>query len=435
MPASKEAATANLFEIYSNSNGKSVDVRTGAPRIEYRESMIDHTIRISAAIVDTGNASSADNSVGKTISASEALKLQGCEKVLFKYTDAAGNVLDFSKDNSLRLSHKNFETKTFKGSSFIAQIVSKEFFDNKLLENRVTRRYSGKISESVKTILQQDLKTDKTVYCSETLNKFSDFGLRKTPFDVILELQQISIPNVSKARKNTAGYFFWQTSKGFHFKSADEIFNATPVKKYIYNFKVDREIPAGYDDKILDLSAKRIIDAERQLDYGAFGSVTETFNYATQQYKKDEPLIAENIDKVLAGKDLPNYGEYSKKPTNFFASPEAIGMAYGTGDSIDKQLEKSKEENFSVSETISQAIQNYRQRLNFMTEITIPGDFSLHAGDIIQCDLPELATEKTPVRSPKDSGIYMILELCHYISPTQTYTGLVLVRDSFGVKV
>ncbi len=81
MPGSKEAATANLFEIYSNSNGKSVDVRTGSPRIEYRESMIDHTIRISAAIVDTGNASSSvDNSVGKTISASEALKLQGCEK-------------------------------------------------------------------------------------------------------------------------------------------------------------------------------------------------------------------------------------------------------------------------------------------------------------------------------------------------------------------
>ena len=110
-------------------------------------------------------------------------------------------------------------------------------------------------------------------------------------------------------------------------------------------------------------------------------------------------------------------------------------MAYGTGDPIKQQLDKSKEENFNVSETIAQAMQNYRQRLNFMYEAIIPGDFSLHAGDIIQCDVPELSDKTTPVRSPKDSGIYMILELCHYISPTKTYTGLVLVKDSFGVKV
>jgi len=46
-----------------------------------------------------------------------------------------------------------------------------------------------------------------------------------------------------------------------------------------------------------------------------------------------------------------------------------------------------------------------------------------------------LSSKTTLKESPLDSGIYMILELCHYISPTKTYTGLVLVRDSFGVNV
>ena len=423
MPGSKEASTANLFEISSNTGGSSFDVRTGAPRIEYRESMIDHTIRISAAVIDTGQSG---------LSAAEALKLQGGEKVSFKYTDAVGNVLDFSDGNSLRLSHKNFETRSFKSSSFIAQIVSKEFLDNKLLKNRVTKRYSGKISKTVESILKDDLKTDKKLDISETLNTFSDFGLRKEPFEVILELQPIAIPTVGG---KTAGFFFWQTAKGFHFKSADEIFKGKPIKKYIYNFKVDEEIPAGYDDKILDANAVRVADVEKQLDYSAFGSVTETFDFTKFVYEKNSPLIAEDAGKVLAGLDLPDYTEYTKQPTNFFASPKSIGMAYGTGDSVEQQLKKSKEENFNVSETIGQSIQNYRQRLNFMTEIKIPADFSLHAGDIIQCDLPELSTKDTPIRSPKDSGIYMILELCHYISPTQTYTGLSLVRDSFGVKV
>jgi hypothetical protein len=425
MSGSKIAATANIFEISSNSDGSSFDVRSGSPRIEYRESMIDDTVRLSIAIVDTGQSG---------LSAAESLKLQGGEKVKFKYTDGAGNSLDFSDGNSLRLSHKTFESRSFKSSSFIAQIVSKEFLDNKLLETRVLKRYSGKISETVRSILIDDLKTNKNLDISETVNKVSDFGLRREPYEVILELQQIAIPTINKPGK-TAGFFFWQTAKGFHFKSADEIFNGKPTKKYIYNFKVDDKIPAGYTDKLLDFKAKRVIDIEKQLDYGAFGTVTETFNYASQEYKKDSPLLADNTSKVLAGKEIPNYGEYAQKTSVFFATSEAIGMAYGTGDSIEQQLNKSKEENFNVSETIAQAIQNYRQRLNFMYEAIIPGDFSLHAGDIVQCDVPELSDKTTPTRSPRDSGIYMILELCHYISPTQTYTGLVLVRDSFGVKV
>jgi hypothetical protein len=426
MSGSKEAATANLFEIISNSGGKSFDVRTGAPRIEYRESMIDDTIRLSVAVVDTGQSG---------LSAAEALKLQGGEKVKFKYTDGAGNSLDFSNGDWLRLSHKTFETRSFKSSSFIAQIVAKEFLDNKLLDKRVLRRYSGKISETVRTILKDDLKTNKNISIGETVNSFADYGLRREPYEVILELQQIAIPNVKGSKGKTAGFFFWQTAKGFHFKSADEIFNGKPTKKYVYNFKVDDQIPAGYTDKLLDFKAKRVIDVEKQLDFGAFGTVTETFNYASQVFKKDAPLLADSSSKILAGKEIPNYGEYFQKPSAYYATPEAIGMAYGTGDSISKQLEKSKEENFNVSETIAQAMQNYRQRLNFMYEARIPGDFSLQAGDIIQCDVPELSDKTTPIRSPKDSGIYMILELCHYISPTQTYTGLVLVRDSFGVKV
>ena len=120
MPGSKEAATANLFEISSNSGGSSFDVRTGAPRIEYRESMIDDTIRIGVAIVDAA---------GSGLSAAEALKLQGGEKVSFKYTDGAGNILDFSDENSLRLSHKSLEVKSFKSSSFIAPVATPAWFE------------------------------------------------------------------------------------------------------------------------------------------------------------------------------------------------------------------------------------------------------------------------------------------------------------------
>ena len=48
-------------------------------------------------------------------------------------------------------------------------------------------------------------------------------------------------------------------------------------------------------------------------------------------------------------------------------------------------------------------------------EIVIEADLSLHAGDLIFCDFPELSTKKT-LRESRDrsSGIYMIADLCHY---------------------
>ncbi len=430
MTGSKEATTENIFEIYSNSGNLAYSMSAGTPRIEYRESMIDHTIRINAAIVDSAQSG---------CSAAEALKLQGGEKVIFKYTDGAGNSLDFTNENALKLSNNSFQVKSFNSSSFIAQVVSKEFLDNKLLKNRVTKRYSGKISNTVESILKDDLKTDKKLNISKTVNTFSDYGLRREPFEVILELQQMAIPDLPREKRKTAGFFFWQTSKGFYFKSPDEIFDGKPIKKYIYNFQVNtEELPGGgyYDDKILDVNLIRVSDVEKQLDSGATGTVTDNFDLIKFAYSQDAPVIGDGTGKVLSGDKFFNFGgEYTNNPTNFFQVNIANGMAYGTGDPIEMQLMKSKEENFSVSETIGQAVQNYRQRLNFMTEIKIPGDFSLQAGDIIQCDLPELCSKATPDISPKDSGIYMILELCHYISPTQTYTGLSLVRDSFGVKV
>jgi hypothetical protein len=73
----------------------------------------------------------------------------------------------------------------------------------------------------------------------------------------------------------------------------------------------------------------------------------------------------------------------------------------------------------------------YNQLYSIKTTITIPGDFSLHAGDAIFIDAPELATETKDV-SKENGGLYIIADLCHYISPKETYTKLNLVRDSFG---
>ena len=64
--------------------------------------------------------------------------------------------------------------------------------------------------------------------------------------------------------------------------------------------------------------------------------------------------------------------------------------------------------------------------------ITISGDFSLRAGDAIFLDVPKLESEQTTTVDPTDGGLYIITDLCHYITVKESYTKLSLARDSYG---
>ena len=87
------------------------------------------------------------------------------------------------------------------------------------------------------------------------------------------------------------------------------------------------------------------------------------------------------------------------------------------------------------ADILNQAIRRYNQMFQQQMSITIGGDFELHAGDAIFVDAPDLQTDTSNDEVNKESGgLYIIADLCHYITPKETYTKLNLVRDTFGRK-
>ena len=60
----------NKFEIKSNVDGKTVDLRSGASIIEYRESVFMPHVEITAFINDTGNTVAADDGSGAGVALS-----------------------------------------------------------------------------------------------------------------------------------------------------------------------------------------------------------------------------------------------------------------------------------------------------------------------------------------------------------------------------
>ena len=170
-------------------------------------------------------------------------------------------------------------------------IVSKEAFDNTLLKNRCNNKFSGRISDIARAIIRENLKSPKwqSMNTDETLNDYHAWGEDRTPFEMLLDMQLLAIPNIQTskgktARGDTAGYLFWQTATGYQFKSLDKLFDLTDktVPRYIENSKGDESVPFGYDGKILWSNMSKSVDALQQFETGAWASQVHVFNEVTK---------------------------------------------------------------------------------------------------------------------------------------------------------
>lgn len=424
-----EPSFIDKIDIVSNKNqSKNVSVAGGTIRLMYYESILQDSIKATITFADTGN--SIDN---KTVI--EGLPMVGQEKVFLKFRDNNEQTLNLVLYINKVTPLADDTTK----SMVQIDLASKEFIMNEKV--RLNTRFDGKISDHIKKILtdQNYLGTEKNVDIEETSNNYNFIGNNKKPYYAMNWLSKRAVPNLPDAKGNTAGYFFFETSEGFKFKSIDSMLSQEKKKSIIYNQTPDSRganIPAGYDVKALDYSKDNRVDVQEKLKMGAFSTRTVLFDPFNCYYEVITPNAKEKEKSLkLAGKELPVLNpEFNKEGANKeFSRTTYMLLDKGTlpvGDSK-QQIEKSTEENFDPKNILNQAIMRYNQLYSIKTTITIPGDFSLHAGDVVFIDVPELAPETKEV-SKENGGLYIIADLCHYISTKETYTKLNLVRDSFG---
>ena len=251
-----------------------------------------------------------------------------------------------------------------------------------------------------------------------------------------LDVQKVSVHE----QLDSAGFLFWETSRGYNFKSLDNMFDTKDkvIKQFEETgFASDRVSP-GFDGKILRSSFVLINDMLKQFEEGVYNAELDLFDllgkddrFQTQERKtpgNGEPNEKQNI---IAGNIYPVLSEeYREKPTADLHRTKDDGQKVLS----DGSLSDVNDVSFDIVKTSLQSLQNYRQKFSSSLNIVIDADLSLNAGDLVFCKFAETASVPFPEGSRKNSGIYMIADLCHYSTPTQAYTGLNLVRDSYGVK-
>ena len=424
-----QPATISKADVVSNSDPeKTASLVNGIIRLTYFESILQDSIKASIVFGDAGNTVDEKSAV-------EGLPIVGTEDFKLEMKD--------NNDEKLKVNMVvNSMTPLYEDGSknvINLNLVSEEFLRNEMGESRCRSRFNGNISDNIEKIFKDRLKTKKPLDIERTSNDYNFLGNGRKPYYILNILSKQSIPEGGE--DGSAGFLFFETADGYQFKSIDKLFDKQQKKSYIFNNSTDAKegIPAGYDGKILQHQADSSINVQSKMNMGAYKTKLVMFDPYNCKYVVDEKTADEAVKKKkvkLAGKGLPVFNEKFKTPTKDFTRTTFMMIDSGTlpSGATEEQIKENQKDNFKAAQTLNQAIRRYNQLFSSMMQITIAGDFSLHAGDVIFVDIFSVKGEKDDTVNKESGGLYIIADLCHYVDSAGTYTKLNLARDSFGRK-
>ena len=433
-----QAGSVDRFQITSNdSAAESKDLSPVVSEFRYYENILSNNITATAVISETGfETDGTTTTTGQgTV---DGLPIRGGERTDIVVRDDYNNIMDFR--NGLYVNRVRNSDPGSQKDVYFLDFSSRESFSNE--KTRVTKRYDGKISQHVEDILTQVLQTNNRIDIDETAVDYNFIGNSRKPFKVCTWLASKAIPQSTPGGGRTgsgiggaAGYVFYQTRDTFHFKSIDMLFKQEPRRKYIYNTGAK---VVGYDANIINYRIDRDVDVKESLTLGTYNNRTlffdpVSFNYTVRNYD-----IANQKDKIdTAGR---NFGadlvaeQFRNSPSRLMTSTLDVGIL-PQGINSTAQLEnwknRPKQPNYDAPNSMVQSIMRYNQLFTIQTNVIIPGDFSIRAGDLVECTFQKLDGSPVKEINREASGIYMVANVCHKVTSSDTETSLGLVRDSY----
>lgn len=386
----------------------------------YYESLLSPCITANFDYIDTGNTAVSpriDDPQQRLGTLRSALPLRGNEKVTFKFTNSLGS-LEFTK-NHLVVDGGTIVGQESQREGLIIRLLSPLYSIN--LKTRIQEKYYNNISDSARKIIEEKLRVPKDrIHIDRSKNSYAFTGSNRHPFDILLDIAGKSVsPN------GEPGYFIYETKSGLKFKSIDSLISQEPKATYIYNqvFTSDLEN---------DSNAFRILTPPIKKEQSISSSLRSGMYSALFRFMfEDDQVTREQLYKINT-----NQNSLGKRTVEFdsslIESPSRLYTVFVPKGMMEKGIKNIT--NNSPADYLARAVMRYNLLFVQTLDILIPCNPNLEAGDIINCKFEKITTESKvpgPIDIPQ-SGKYLILNLCHYYSPTNSYTSLTLVRDTYG---
>lgn len=292
--------------------------------------------------------------------------------------------------------------------------------------------YEGKISDFIKTF-------PNFVEVEETEGSYRYVPTGETFFDTVKILGR----EAKSLQHRSSSYIFYELSDGYRFITLESLFNKPTAKKYYYLIgNVDREIPQ--DVIISKLEQVKSADLVEGMESGLYGNTTsaidplrKVFNSKTFNY-----FSRRSNDGFNATKHIPQAPSLLQSRRSSFAfGSETAHEKYFVSDLNDvagipyiKEYDPEAEtfvrhrHQFAGVETSLRS-----QAKSIKYQISVPGDSSRHAGDIIEILFPEPdATKSSLYQYDKYlAGRFLVTGVQHLYQTNKEYvTVMECVKDS-----
>ena len=441
-------------------NGKIINIQKLIQEFNIYESIDSSSVTGTIFIVD------ASNQIG-------SLPIQGTERIMFKLstpgTSLPEDIIDASELTGHPMYVYSISDRVQLNQSTISYVLhfgSREFVRN--LRTKVSKSYSGRIDDMVKQILSEKngLDTRKNIYYQPTRNSDKIVIPNLPPLKAVSMLAKRALPDGSKS----AGYHFYETTKGFHFRSWESMCShygrvpRIPVQKFHYVLKniTDDNLVDNPDPEKLDTSDKLMHDMQSVETFkivqnfhntavntysGTYGHRVITHNlfnksynindyhyhnqynefihadFSTKDSSTDEKFSVVDSAVDFDDKGVSDYPEsrVSLVPTTQFLHNEETG-SYGTDVAQDGVLDASRIAQINqigASTTI---------------ELTVKGQTFIQPGDVVLFDLRPVEKDGiTAGRKPYDpqySGRYIVCSIRHKVDANSYKMILVIKKDS-----
>ena len=431
-----QAANYEEFIIESNDGSRDVDLRFGVISFQYFEDVFSPTVTARVLVQSSGGGDIEDfKGVGGTKALLQGLPIIGGERVSIKVKTVVGDGIDLTED-PLYVGGVSEIMADGDREVFTLNLVSRSAITNET--SRVTKKYptTQKIDISVKQIAEEFLKIelpeDNIDSCK---NQYGFIGNLRKPFTVLTWLAGKAIPASGK-KDSTAGYFFYQTLDGHYFKSIDELIKQEPYAEYKEDTVAKSALESGVKEtatKIMSYTFKQNTNILEKLRTGAFSSHNVffdplTFEFPQFTYKLKE--FAEQMEVMGEPPELPPIEAGSSESLGDY--PTRLMTRILDRGTMDPDVKVDV--NSDPAKVQSQSIARYNLLMTQAVQVTVACNSDLRAGMIVKLFFKNQSFEKGNEFDEHTSGLYMIKELCHQFTQTDSLTSMLLVRDSYGRK-
>ena len=433
----------NIF--LHNHFGEVIDIKNLVQELNIYESIYKNALTGSVVIID------AQNLIAK-------LEIQGTERISFTLK-SPGAIDDRSIINASESTGHPFHVYKITDRKQVApgtllytlHFGSREFMRN--LRTKVSQAYDGRLDRAVHQIMFDenylDSRKEMTYEPCGNSDKVVIPNLR--PFDAINMIAEKSLPEKS----NGVGYYFYETTKGFHFRSWDNMISVNgrhrrDTKQQFYYMPLnitDPDIEDKINHEYKSVESYRFInnfhDVAANTVGGTYGHRVISYNLFDKSFEQDDYhyhndfVFSKHSEHAGRGdnekyaiaesfvdeddKSVSDYPEsrVSLQSTTRFLHNEDKGAVYGLD-----VLQDGKQTGKRIAQQ-AQVIQGTALKL------VVKGQSYLEAGDLIEFKLRSVDEKNTDgVEDPQYAGKYVITKIRHQINAEKYIMVLECAKDS-----